>query len=301
VDPADLLSIQGIYPGFTPAALPATPGLEGVGTIAELGPHSSKVHVGQRVVPYGFRYAKQGRGTWAEFIVVHEDDVFPVPEGVSDEDAAHSIVNPVTIVGLLEKLKVPKGQWLLQTAAGSTLGRQLIQVTKHDGINTLNLVRRQEQVAELEHAYRESKGEGHVRALWSEDPEIDKKIKEITGGHGVYAALDAVGGKLAGTVGRALRDGGEAILYGVLGGLEVQVSAIDLLFRSIVYTGFWITTPFVNGTVEQRHRMLEQAFDWIKKGIIASGHGKIFPLKEAAQAVALTAQPGRAGKVLLSN
>lgn len=59
------------------------------------------------------------------------------------------LVNPVTVVGMLEELAVPAGEYLLQTAAGSVLGRQMIQVAKHRGIKTINVVRRQELVAEL--------------------------------------------------------------------------------------------------------------------------------------------------------
>jgi NADPH:quinone reductase-like Zn-dependent oxidoreductase len=50
-------------------------------------------------------------------------------------------------------LAIPKGEWLLQSAAGSELGRMIIRLAKHDGIRTLNVVRRRESVAEL-HARR---------------------------------------------------------------------------------------------------------------------------------------------------
>ena len=65
------------------------------------------------------------RQQWA---CVSEDSLIGVPEGMSDKVACQFFVNPVTIVGMLEVAAVPKGGWLLQTAAGSTLGRMLIQV-----------------------------------------------------------------------------------------------------------------------------------------------------------------------------
>ena len=55
----------------------------------------------------------------------------------------------VTAYGFLETLKVPEGEYLLQGAAGSTLGRQLIALAKHRGVRTINVVRRREQVQEL--------------------------------------------------------------------------------------------------------------------------------------------------------
>ena len=55
----------------------------------------------------------------------------------------------VTAYGFLETLKVPPGEYLLQGAAGSTLGRQLIAMAKERGVKTINVVRRKEQVQEL--------------------------------------------------------------------------------------------------------------------------------------------------------
>jgi NADPH:quinone reductase-like Zn-dependent oxidoreductase len=58
-------------------------------------------------------------------------------------------INPVTVIGLLEVAAVPKGDYLMITAAGSTLSKMLIAVAKHEGIKTIGVVRREEQVAEI--------------------------------------------------------------------------------------------------------------------------------------------------------
>ena len=79
----------------------------------------------------------------------------PAPEccwlGVPTE--THTIVFlrglAVTAYGFLETLRVPRGEYLLQGAAGSTLGRQLIALAKERGVKTINVVRRKEQVQEL--------------------------------------------------------------------------------------------------------------------------------------------------------
>jgi trans-2-enoyl-CoA reductase len=42
-----------------------------------------------------------------------------VPEGISDEDASQYLINPFTVVGLVDTLEIPKGEYLLQTAAGT--------------------------------------------------------------------------------------------------------------------------------------------------------------------------------------
>ena len=50
---------------------------------------------------------------------------------------------------MLHEHHIPKGEFLLQTAATSVLGRQMISLAKHYGVQTINLVRRQEAVDEL--------------------------------------------------------------------------------------------------------------------------------------------------------
>ena len=93
--------------------------------------------------------ARNGNGSWQEFVTLPASNFIPVPDSVSDESAAQFLVNPVTVVGMLEELAAPRGEYILQSAAGSTLGRMMITVAKKRGLKTINLVRRAEQVAEL--------------------------------------------------------------------------------------------------------------------------------------------------------
>ena len=72
-----------------------------------------------------------------------------IPKELDDEVASQFYINPMTVRGIFDSLNVPKGEWLLQSAAGSVLGRQVIQMAKHYGIKTVNVVRREEQKQEL--------------------------------------------------------------------------------------------------------------------------------------------------------
>lgn len=58
-------------------------------------------------------------------------------------------INPVTAFGFLEVIQVPKGEYLLQQAANSVLGKELISMAQKRGTKTINLVRRHEVVDEL--------------------------------------------------------------------------------------------------------------------------------------------------------
>src|SRR5262249_59615370 len=79
------------------------------------------------------------------------------------------------------------GAWLLQTAAGSALGRMVIRLGKRKGFRSINVVRRREQGDELLR-------EGADAVICTADESIGERVRALTGGAGVPFALDAVGG-----------------------------------------------------------------------------------------------------------
>lgn len=81
-----------------------------------------------------------------------------VPDSLSNETACQFFVNPFTALGLLATLAAPKGSWVLQSAAASVPGRQLVQTAHHQVVWAIGLVRKLEQIQEL-------KAEGCVVAL----------------------------------------------------------------------------------------------------------------------------------------
>ncbi|HEX8746553.1 MAG TPA: zinc-dependent alcohol dehydrogenase family protein, partial [Pyrinomonadaceae bacterium] len=130
INPSDLLTVRGLY-GVLPK-LPATPGLEGMGEVAALGEGVRNFHVGQRVIPLGIA------GTWAEYLLAESTQLIPVPDSISDQTAAQFVVNPLTAwIMTVEELALQPDEWLLQTAAGSTLGRVVLQIARHKGFKTI--------------------------------------------------------------------------------------------------------------------------------------------------------------------
>jgi len=190
------MTVRGQYGKRPP--LPYTPGFEGAGVIDAAGPGLLKrlrgLKPGKRVAVISSR-----GGTWQEYVVVSAREVVPVPDDILDEQAATFFVNPATALVMTQSiLKVPRGAWLLQTAAGSTLGRMVIRLGKHFGFRTINVVRRREQAQELVQA-------GGDVSICTADESIEKRVEALTGGAGVLYAIDAVGGATAGRRGRRAR------------------------------------------------------------------------------------------------
>jgi NADPH:quinone reductase-like Zn-dependent oxidoreductase len=70
----------------------------------------------------------------------------PAPDDIADEQLASFMINPASAILMVRHiLKVPRGEWLLQSKAGSELGRMIIRLAQTDGFRTTNVVRRHAQ------------------------------------------------------------------------------------------------------------------------------------------------------------
>jgi NADPH:quinone reductase-like Zn-dependent oxidoreductase len=231
-------------------------------------------------------------GTWTDYAVYNKDNLFKVPENISDEAASQAYVNPVTAYTMLDKINAPKGEYIIQSAAGSVLGRILIQFAKARGLKTINLVRRKEQIQEL-------KAIGADKVLNTDDgSDIVAEIKKITNGKGAYGAFDAVGGDLGLKLSQSVRDNGFIFLYGFLGGFEVKVSSIELLVRNIYYTGFELPKYIREIGKERFHNVLKNVFELLGNDV-EPFTGARYSLDQVSEAINQSLKPGRGGKVLL--
>jgi NADPH:quinone reductase-like Zn-dependent oxidoreductase len=285
INPSDLLTVRGLY-GTLPK-LPATPGLEGMGEVAAVGEGVKNFRPGQRVIPLGVP------GTWQEYLPVPEAQLLPVPDAVGDRTAAQFVVNPLTAwVMTAEELALRPGEWLLQTAAGSTLGRVVLQIAALRGFKTINVVRRREQVEEL-------KALGADEVVCTADEDLVERVKEITGDAGATKAIDAVGGQTGGEVARALGRGGVLLVYGVLSMEPMPVDGGRMIFNTSTIRGFWLSEWLRTAPPERRQAVTAELLRLMATQEIVPPVEAEYPLSEVLAAAEHAVRPGRSGKVLL--
>src|SRR5262249_30823500 len=149
---------------------------------------------------------------WAEFAVIPARQARPVASDIPDEQVATFFVNPTTVLAMVRHvLCAPRGEWLLQSAAGSQLGRMIIRPCQQHGVPTTTVVRRREAVDEL-------KALGGDAVIATADGPVDDQVRQITQGRMVRYAVDAVGGETGTQVFDALGDDGRMLVYGTLSG-----------------------------------------------------------------------------------
>jgi NADPH:quinone reductase len=270
-------------------ALPATPGFEGIGVVDEVGPGVLGRWVqGKRVLAIN-----GAGGNWAEYAVIPARQARPVPADIPDEQAAVAFVNPATVLALARNvLKVRRGDWLLQSAAGSTLGRMMIKLGRHDGFKTLNVVRRREAVDEL-------KTLGGDAVISSADGPIDEQVRRIVGGEGVKFAIDPVGGETGTAVFRSLAPEGRLVLYGTLSGEPIQIDPRLVISGNRAVEGFWLGHWMRERSIPAVLILFREIASMIRQGVLSSEIGRTYPLAEIGEAARQADSVARRGKVLV--
>jgi NADPH2:quinone reductase len=285
INPADLLLVRDRY-GWRPS-LPVTPGFEGVGVVEAGSGLLARRVMGRRVA------VLNAGGLWQEQTVIPTIQAVPVPSELTDEQAATFFVNPATALAMIRYvLRVPRGAWLLQTAAGGVLGRMIVRLGQMEGFRTLNVVRRREQADELLRL-------GGTAAVATNDEPLAERVRELTGGEGVLHAVDAVGGATGSEVVRCLGRGGRLLVYGTLSDEALQVEPRTLMVGQKRIEGFWLSEWMRQQRVLTMLGLFRRIGRLMRAGVLTSEVGTSFPLTDVRAAVRQASQPGRQGKVLL--
>ncbi len=292
VNPSDLMTVRGVY-GKKPS-LPAVPGYEGVGmvTTANAGLFG-KFLLGKRVA-----VLNAGGGNWQESVALPAKYVVPLDARLSDEQGAMFFVNPAAAFVMTRRvLTVPSGEWLLQSAAGSALGKMVIRLGKKFGFRTVNIVRRAEQADELRALGAEAvvvfDGEQH------DSSELANQVRAVCGTEGVRYAIDPVGGKTASAMVNCLGPNGRLLLYGTLSSDPLVFSSRALMTVGAKVEGFWLSNYIHTLGLLGKIGLMRTIGGLIHAGILTSEVGETFPLDQVQAAVRAAGAVGKHGKVLL--
>jgi len=284
INPADLNTLEGKYPVRYP--LPATPGIEGVGRVAEVGFDVTHLKPGMAVLlPHAY-------GTWREGGIAEAAKLVPIPEGVPYAEAAMIKVNPASAWRMLHDYVAPEpGAWVIQNAANSGVGRAVIAIAKKLGLRTVNLVRRPELIDELTAAG------GDVVLL--DDEKANEEIKTRTDRAKILLGLNSVGGESATRVASALANGGKLVTFGAMSRQPLKLPTGLLIFKDIQALGFWMTRWYQKATEAELHAMLAELFEMAKTGAFQTPVERVYPVEEIRAAVTHALQGSRGGKILI--
>jgi trans-2-enoyl-CoA reductase len=283
INPADLNQIEGKYP--VRAALPATPGFEGAGVVVESGAGVNGLTSGALVIlPHNI-------GTWRDAVAVKAEDLIVVPDGIEPVQAAMLKINPLTAWRLLHGyVDLQNADWLIQNAANSATGRDVIQIAHELGYKTVNVVRRSELVDEL-------RAEGGDVVLIDDD-NLRDEVKSATYGASIHLGLNSVGGDSALRLANCLAPGGTLVSFGAMSLQPLKIPTGLLIFKDLRFRGIWINKWYDQATSSERMETFQSLFDMATRGLLKTKVERAYPLSEVKAAVAHAAQGKRSGKIV---
>ncbi|HUU74070.1 MAG TPA: zinc-dependent alcohol dehydrogenase family protein [Burkholderiales bacterium] len=283
INPADILMIEGNY-----ATVPETPcpvGIEGAGTVVAVGPEVTSLQVGDKVMSLA-------RTNWVQQIRDQAQAFIRLPDDVDLAQAAMLKVNVATAhLMLTSYVSLSKGDWVIQNAANSGVGVDLIRLAHAEGIRTVNIVRRSELIEPLK--------ELGADVVVVDGPDLAKRVAKETGGAPVKLGIDAVGGSAIGRLTDCVGDGGTVVNYGLLSGELCEINAFNFVFRDITLTGFWLAKLMRGMEFSQIQAMYEQLAQRLIDGTIHVEIEASYPLEKVSDAMAHAKRESRGGKIQL--
>ncbi len=257
--------------GMYPMELPSTIGMEGAGVVEAVGDEVVDLKPGDRVA-----YADLPVGAYAEARVMPAHRLVPLPDTISDEQAATMMLQGMTAEYLIRRtFKVEAGQTVLIHAAAGGVGLIVCQWLKLLGANVIGTVG-SDAKAELARAH----GCDHPITYTRED--FVARVREITNGDGVPVVYDSVGKDTFEGSLDCLSPRGMLVLFGNASGPVSEFNTGLLAQKGSLY----LTRPSLMTYNAKRADLLASAqalFDAVGKGVRIEINQR-FPLREAAAA-----------------
>lgn len=261
-------------------------GVEGAGTVVEVGPGVADVEVGDRVA------WQMVSGSYATHVQVVADRLIRVPDDLTTQIAAASVLQGLTAHCLVSaSYQLSKGDVCLVRAAAGGVSLFLCQLAKRVGAEVIGTVSTQAKAA----AAREA-GADHV-FLNGEGNLVDE-VRRVTGGEGVHVVYDGVGKDTFDTSLECLRRDGHLVLYGQASG---AVPPLDL--RRLAAKALHATRGGLGAYAADHASMAERArelFAWVAAGEVIVQLDQTFALAAAARAHERLADRASIGKILLA-
>jgi NADPH:quinone reductase-like Zn-dependent oxidoreductase len=282
INMSDLLMISGRY-GYRPK-LPGVMGTEGVGRVIAVGSGVKHLKQGDRtLVPYP-------TPAWAERVKANASQLRPLPGGDVHQLAMLGINPPTAYLMLTDFVSLPSGSWVIQNSANSSVGRALIPIAKSLGLKTVNVVRRDDVVAEV-------KAIGGDVVL-VDGPDLAKQVAAETGKAPIALAVDGVGDTSTTNLLGCLAEKAVHVFYSMMSGKPPIVPATHLIFRDISMRGFWLANWFKDAKPHQITEMYDRLTPLVASGAISAPIAGTYSFAEIAEAVAVASK--KRGKALFT-
>ncbi len=276
-NPHDLYVIKGGFPVLP--TVPGSVGNEGVGRIIGLGANVDHLAIGDRVLLPTFTWL------WRERMTISAAGLFALPDADLHQLSMVGINPPTAALLLSEYTTLEPGDWVVQNAANSGVGRAVISIAKARGYKTLNIVRRPELVSELEAAGAD------VVLVAGHDTKAAAE-NAVKGGR-IGLGIDSVGGEAIGLIADIVSPRAAVVAYSILDSATMSIPAWLPIFKQVTVHGFFLGNPDSAGAAPAAIR---DVLPLVVSGALHTPVSGVYPPSAIVEA-AIHAERG--GKVIL--
>ena len=289
VNRPDVLQRMGNYP--VPPGASDIPGLEVAGVIVsgDAGAMAAAgLKLGDRVC------ALVAGGGYAELCVAPVGQCLPVPEGLSDIEAASLPETFFTVwSNVFERARLQPGETLLIQGGSSGIGVTAIQIAKAMGATVLVTAGSDDKCAACV-----ALGADHAINYKASD--FAEEVKKLTQGKGVNVILDMVAGSYVAREIECLAEDGRLVIIAVQGGVKAEINAGLVLRRRLTITGSTLRPRSVEFKAAIAKALKEKVWPLIAGGKIKPVIHSTFAAADAAKAHALMESNSHIGKIVLT-
>ncbi|XP_058961580.2 quinone oxidoreductase 1 [Pocillopora verrucosa] len=275
------IPLEALGSGF-----PLTMGVEAAGTVEKIGANVIGVTKGERVA-----YAVVGSGAHAEYAKVSASRLVKVPDEISFEQAATSMIQGLTAHYLVHTTgRVKPGDKVLIHAISGGTGSLVCQVAKNRGAFVIGTTSTEAKAAKAREA-------GADEVILYSQKDFAEEVNRITDGKGVNVIYDGIGKKTFEKDFECLAIQGIVVSFGLVSGPPPPIDVEKLAKGS-----FSICRPMLFHYIaneEDLKKRSSEVFAWIKKGEVKFGDFTVLPLSEGKQAYDLLESGKSTGKILM--
>jgi NADPH:quinone reductase-like Zn-dependent oxidoreductase len=286
---AEVMFRKGQY--LVQPKLPSKLGYEASGTVEAVGPGVDASWVGKTVssVP---AFAADAYGVYGEVAIVPVHAIAEYPKKLSYEEGTSIWMQYLTAYGaLVQQGKVAKDDFVLITAASSSVGLAAIEMVKAEGAKSIATTRSGKKKQELLDL-----GADYVIATEEED--LVAKVMEITGGKGARVVFDPVAGKGLEALAAATAASGMIFEYGALATEPTPYPLFAALSKHLTIKGYTLFEVLVNPAEFAKAK--QYVFDHLEKGDFKPKVDKTFPLSEIVKAHEYMESNAQIGKIVVT-
>ncbi|MGA0569433.1 NAD(P)H-quinone oxidoreductase [Variovorax sp. VNK109] len=289
VNRPDVLQRTGNYP--VPPGASDIPGLEVAGVI-ESGDRDAMTEAGLKV---GDRVcALVAGGGYAELCVAPVGQTLPVPEGLSDVEAASLPETFFTVwSNVFDRAGLQKGETLLVQGGSSGIGVTAIQMAKALGATVIVTAGSDSKCAACV-------GLGADHAINYRTHDFVAEVKNLTSGKGVNVVLDMVAGSYVSREIECMAEDGRLVIIAVQGGAKADFNAGLVLRRRLTVTGSTLRPRPVAFKVAIAQALRHNVWPLIASGSIRPVIHSTFAAADAAKAHVLMESNQHVGKIVLT-